>query len=139
MSIAAHIVSLCPGLCHAVSIREQLKKMLQRFRVKLVSCEGATRGSAHVVQAFLHPVAFSAACVYFSTCRGGSPGATMHCVRVLCQRCSTPLLRMFLVCVCVFLYVFRREFWEEDVMITCDRCDQSPLISLLSFCPVFCA
>lgn len=27
-----------PGLCHAVNIREQLKKMLQRFKVKLVSC-----------------------------------------------------------------------------------------------------
>ena len=28
------------GLCHAVNIREQLKKVLQRFKVKMVSCEG---------------------------------------------------------------------------------------------------
>ena len=28
------------GLSHAVNIREQLKRVLQRFKVKMVSCEG---------------------------------------------------------------------------------------------------
>ena len=28
------------GLCHAVSIRDRLKKLLVRFKVKLVSCDG---------------------------------------------------------------------------------------------------
>ncbi len=36
----AIVLLCCAGLCHAVSIREQLKKLLQRFKVKLVSCEG---------------------------------------------------------------------------------------------------
>ena len=31
--------SLSPGLSHAVKIREQLRKLLRRFGVKLVSCE----------------------------------------------------------------------------------------------------
>ena len=28
------------GLCHAVSIREQLIKLLKRFKIPLTSCEG---------------------------------------------------------------------------------------------------
>ena len=36
MSVCA--ISNVSGLNHAVKIREQLKKMMKRFKVKLVSC-----------------------------------------------------------------------------------------------------
>ena len=35
-------LSTSPGLCHAVSIREQLVKLLKRFKVPLTSCGGIT-------------------------------------------------------------------------------------------------
>ena len=37
---AKKCIYLTIGLCHAVSIREQLKRLLHRFKIKLVSCHG---------------------------------------------------------------------------------------------------
>ena len=38
--LTSHHNQPLPGLCHAVSIRERLKRLLTRFKVKLVSCDG---------------------------------------------------------------------------------------------------
>ena len=62
------------GLCHAVSIREQLIKLLKRFKIPLTSCEGTT----------------TSCCWYYSILR--NPQVILSLSRgVLCQGSSRML------------------------------------------------
>jgi hypothetical protein len=82
--------SLCSpkGLCHAVSIRERLKKLLVRFKVKLVSCEGITGCTVFglYVTFFLIP------CL-----RWPRASSQSCCVWVLLQCCKATLHRLLQV------------------------------------------